>query len=416
MPDRTRRAAGRQPTPAPRDHDHVLQHLGRAAHDRRKRRKDPYKDRHLRQRRAASKRHHRKRRRDIAAEASPTATPPKRGAETGALTKQSTPTTGKTITSVYNTLGQLTSYTDADENTSTYEYDVDGRVLKTNDGKGTQTYTYSKTTGLLEELVDSSHEGMKFTATYDVEGNMLTEGYPNGMTAYYTYNQTGTPTSLVYKKETHCEEEAKEKCQWYKDSIIPSIHGQWLTQTSNLSKQEYAYDAAGRLTQVQNTPAGKGCTTRIYAYDEDSNRISLTTREPNLKKECTTTGGTIESHTYDTADRLTDNSTTYNNFGDITTLPEADTEGGPLTNTYYVDGQAATQTQHEQTIGDNLDPAGRTRETVATGKKTSDIVSHYAGPSNDAVMDDEHQRRNDPQHPRHQRPARRDPEQLPKDR
>jgi RHS repeat-associated protein len=305
------------------------------------------------------------------------------GAETGALTKQSTPSTGKTITSVYNTLGQLTSYTDADANTSSYEYDVDGRILKTNDGKGAQTYTYSKATGLPEQLVDSSHEGMKFTATYDAEGHMLTEGYPNGMTAYYTYNQAGTPTSLVYKKLTDCTEEEKEKCQWYKDVVVPSIHGQWLTQTSNLSKQQYTYDASGRLTQVQNTPVGKGCTTRIYAYDEDSNRISLTTREPNLKKECTTTGGTTESHTYDTADRLTDNSIAYNDFGDITTLPEADTEGGPLTNTYYDDGQAATQTQHEQTIGSNLDPAGRTRETVATGKKTSDIVSHYAGPSNE---------------------------------
>jgi RHS repeat-associated protein len=305
------------------------------------------------------------------------------GAETGALTKQSTPSTGKTITSVYNTLGQLTSYTDADANTSSYEYDVDGRMLKTNDGKGTQTYTYSKTTGLPEQLVDSSHEGMKFTATYDAEGHMLTESYPNGMTAYYIYNHAGTPTSLVYKKLTDCTEEEKEKCQWYKDVVVPSIHGQWLTQTSNLSKQQYTYDATGRLTQVQNTPAGKGCTTRIYAYDEDSNRISLTTREPNLKKECTTTGGTIESHTYDTADRLTDNSIAYNDFGDITTLPEADTEGGPLTNTYYVDGQAAAQTQHEQTIGFNLDPAGRTRETVGTGKKTSDIVSHYAGPSNE---------------------------------
>jgi RHS repeat-associated protein len=305
------------------------------------------------------------------------------GAETGALTKQSTPSTGKTITSVYDTLGQLTGYTDADGNTSSYEYDEDGRIHKTNDGKGTQTYTYSKTTGLPEELVDSSHEGMKFTASYDLEGNMVTEGYPNGMTAYYTYNQIGTPTGLVYKKLTNCTEEEKEKCKWFKDNVVPSIHGQWLTQTSNLSKQEYVYDAAGRLTQVQNTPAGKGCTTRIYAYDEDSNRISLTTREPNLKKECATTGGTTESHSYDTADRLTDAATAYNDFGDITTLPEADTEGGPLTNTYYADGQAATQTQHEQTIGYDLDPAGRTRETVSTGKKVADIVSHYAGPSNE---------------------------------
>jgi RHS repeat-associated protein len=287
--------------------------------------------------------------------------------------------TAREVEVLFNTLGQLSSYTDADEATSTYEYDVDGRIHKTNDGKGTQTYTYSSATGLLGELVDSSHEGMKFTASYDVEGNMLSEGYPNGMTAFYSYDSVGAGTGLEYKKLTHCTEE-HEKCKWFTDSVIPSIHGQWLTQTSSLSKQAYTYDAAGRLTQVQNTPIGKGCTTRIYAYDEDTNRTSLTTREPNSKGECATEGGSLESHTYDTADRLTDSGVTYDAFGDITTLPAADTEGQPLTNTFYVDGQAASQTQSEQTIGYNLDPAGRARETVATGKKVSDIISHYAGP------------------------------------
>ena len=229
------------------------------------------------------------------------------GAETGALTKQSTTVEGKTkkITSVYNTIGQLTSYTDADENTATYEYDVSGRTKKANDGKGTQTYTYSGTTGLLAELVDSSAEGMKFTATYDVEGNMLTEGYPNGMTANHGYNSTGNATTLEYKKMTHCT----EKCTWLAATVVPSIHGQWLEQTSTLSHQAYKYDAAGRLAQVQNTPAGEGCTAHIYAYDEDTNRTSLTTDPPNSKKECTEEGGTTERHTYDAADRLTDTGT-----------------------------------------------------------------------------------------------------------
>ena len=94
----------------------------------------------------------------------------------------------------------------------------------------------------------------------------------------------------------------------------------------HLSHQAYTYDAAGRLTQVQNTPAGKGCTTRIYAYDEDSNRTSLTTREPSTEGKCATEGGNIESHTYDTADRLTDAGIALQHFGDITTLPAADTE------------------------------------------------------------------------------------------
>ncbi len=306
------------------------------------------------------------------------------GAETGAMTTQSTTVEGKTekVTSVLNTLGELVSYTDADGATSTFEWDIDGRPNKTYDGKGTQTFSYSETTGLLSELVDSSREGMKFTATWDVEGNMLTEGYPNGMTAFYTRNSTGTATGLEYKKLTHCTEE-KEKCKWFTDSVVLSIQGQWLSQTSTLSKQVYKDDAAGRLIEVQNTPAGKGCTSRIYAQDEDTNRTSLTTRESATEK-CATEGGTLENHTYSSADQLTDSGTAYNPFGDITTLPASDAGGKEpseaLTSAFYVDNQVASQTQNGQTFGYNLDPAGRTRETVATGKKVSDIISHYAGP------------------------------------
>ena len=44
----------------------------------------------------------------------------------------------------------------------------------------------------------------------------------------------------------------------------------------------------------------------MYGYDEDSNRVSLTTREPGAKGECTTTGGTRQTHTFNSADALTD--------------------------------------------------------------------------------------------------------------
>ncbi len=295
--------------------------------------------------------------------------------ETGALEKQSTTTEGKTktVTSAVNKLGEMTSYTDADENTATYEYDIDGRTTKVNDGKGTQTYTYEATTGDLTKLVDST--AGTFTATYDVEGNLLTEGYPNGMNANYTYSQTGTPTSLEYVKTTHCT----EKCTWFSDTLVPSIHGQSLEQTSTLSHQAYTYDAAGRLTQVQNTPAGKGCTTRIYAYEEDTNRTSLTTREPGTEGKCAAEGGTVEKHSYDSADRLTDTGTKYSEFGNVTALPAADAGGSALTSAFYVDNQLQSQTQNGETIGYNLDPSGRTREIVSTGKTSQDIINHYAG-------------------------------------
>jgi RHS repeat-associated protein len=296
--------------------------------------------------------------------------------ETGALVKQSTTSEGttRTLTSVYNSLGQFTSYTDADGNTSTYTYDIDGRPEKTNDGKGTQTVTYDTTRGLVSKLVDSG--AGTFTGTYDIEGRLTTEGYPNGMNVKSTFNAVGEQTGVEYVKTTHCT----EKCTWYSDSVSPSIAGQWLSQSSTLSSQAYSYDATGRLTQVQDTPAGKGCTTRIYAYDVETNRTSLTTRNPTEAGACATSGGTLESHTYDVASRLLDTGVSYDTFGNVLKLPTADAGGSELTSTYYVDNTLATQSQGGQTIGYNLDPAGRVRETVSTGLKSSTVTSHYAGP------------------------------------
>ncbi|MGA8365643.1 MAG: RHS repeat-associated core domain-containing protein [Solirubrobacteraceae bacterium] len=297
--------------------------------------------------------------------------------ETGVPTKQRTTVEGKeqSIASVYNKLGQLTSYTDADGNTATYKYDIDGRIEETSDGKGSQTFSYDKTTGALTKLTDSA--AGSFTASYDAEGRMLSEVLPNGMTASYTYNPEGEKTGVEYIKMTHCS----SGCTWFSDSATPSIHGQWLTQTSTLSSENYTFDEVGRLTQVQDTPAGKGCGTRIYAYDEDGNRTSLTTRSPGTEGKCATEGGTTQTHAYDAADRLIDPGVAYNAFGDITTLPAGDASdsepGSELTSTYYTDGQVASQTQEGLSIGYYLDPARRTRETVSTGKRTSDVISHY---------------------------------------
>ena len=91
--------------------------------------------------------------------------------ETGALVKQCanegkacSEGKPKTITSAFNKLGELTSYTDADEATTTYEYEgegsykgakeLDARPRHVNDTKGAETYTYNETTGFLSELLN----------------------------------------------------------------------------------------------------------------------------------------------------------------------------------------------------------------------------------------------------------------------
>jgi YD repeat-containing protein len=300
--------------------------------------------------------------------------------ETGALEKQSATIAGKikTITSVDNTLGQLISYTDAEGNTTKYTYGIDGRVEEVNDPKGKQSYAYSPTTGLLEKLVDSSTA--TFTATYDVEGNMLSEGYPDGLTANYTYNPVGQATGIEYVKKSHCATSCPEV--WYSDTYVPSIHGEILTQASTLSSESYAYDDAGRLTEALETQSGKGCIARLYTYDEESNRTSQTTRESETET-CPTEGGTVEHHVYDSANHLIDPGISYETFGNTTKLPAADAGKYELTSEYYVDGQVANQKQNEQTIKYTYDPAGRTMQTVSEGKPTnSTVISHYAGPGN----------------------------------
>jgi RHS repeat-associated protein len=305
----------------------------------------------------------------------------------GVLETQSTTTEGKThtLTGIQNTLGQPISYTDASGNISTFEYEGEKgqRLTKANDGKGTQTYTYNETNGEISQVTDST--GGTFTGTYDLEGNLLTQGYPNGMTATETYNPIGEPTNLVYKKETHCT----ENCEWFKDSVIPSIHGQWLSQTSTFGTWSYIYDEIGRLTQVEQTRVGKGCVTRDYSYEEETNRTSLSTYEPNSKGECASESGVIQKHSYDSADRLTDPGTSYEAFGNITSLPAADAGGSELSSTFYVNSQLASQEQAGQRIGYNLDPAGRINETISTGKIVNTVTNHYASPSTEPAWTSE---------------------------
>jgi RHS repeat-associated protein len=302
-------------------------------------------------------------------------------AETGELVKQTAGSGSEeeSLSSEYNSWGQLAGYTDANGNTATYKYDGYGRLEEASDAKGYQHYEYEEATGELATVKDSAAKA--FTATYDPEGKLLSESYPNGMTATYAYNPEGAPTSVEYVKTSDCTSE----CTWYFDDVTPSIFGQWLTQTSTLSTNNYAYDEAGRLTEVQDTPIGKTCTTRVYGYDEDGNRTSLTTYPANTEDKCSTTTTAItQTHRYDTADRLLDPGITYNAFGDIETLPAADAgtaePGTALTSTYYADGQTAILNQEEQGIAYKLDPGRRIRETIGTGKKTQDAINHYDGP------------------------------------
>lgn len=272
----------------------------------------------------------------------------------------------------YDKLGRPTAYDDADGNLSKTTYDLLGRPATTNDGKGTQTFGYDATSGLLTKLEDSAVGA--FTAAYDADGNMTERGLPNGLVAKTTYDESGAPTKLTYTKVTSCA----EKCTWLEESNERSIYGQILSQTSLTSNQQYSYDKAGRLTLAKDTPKGGGCTTRQYFFDADSNRTKLTTRAPGAGGICDTSStGTSQSYAYDNADRLT-GEVTYDSFGRITGLAGKYAGGGTLTTSFYSNEMIASQSQGGLTNSYQLDAAGRPRQVTQTGTKTGSEVFHYA--------------------------------------
>jgi RHS repeat-associated protein len=279
------------------------------------------------------------------------------------------------VVTAYDKLGRPIKYTDADSNTSEVTYDLLGRPVKTSDGKGTQTFGYDSTSGLLTKLEDSA--AGTFTAAYNADGRMTEEGLPDGLVAKTTYDETGAPSALSYTKTTNCT----EKCTWLEESEERSIYGQVLSQKSLASSHQYSYDKAGRLTLAHETPTGGGCTTRAYAFDADSNRTSLTTREPGVGGACAESGGTKHSYSYDAADRLTGEGVTYDSFGRITSLPGAYAGGETLKTSFYSNNMLASQSQNGLTNSYQLDATGRVRQVTQTGSKDGTEIFHYAGGS-----------------------------------
>jgi RHS repeat-associated protein len=283
----------------------------------------------------------------------------------------------RATTTTYDALGRVKSYVDADGVESSYSYDLLGRPVSAYDGKGTQTMSYDKTSGLLTSLTDS--EAGTFTAAYDAEGNMVEEGLPDGLLAKTAYNEAGEATGLSYVKTNYCS----SSCTWLEFAAKHSIYGQVLSQTSTLSSQNYTYDKLGRLTKVEDKPQGGECTTRAYNYDKDSNRTKFITYKPGTGGACSTTSGeTLQEYKYDAADRLIGpGKPTYDSFGRITSLPSEFAGGSTLTTSYFSDDMVASQSQAGLTNTYSLDGALRPRELKVTGTKELTEVFHYAGGS-----------------------------------
>lgn len=274
-------------------------------------------------------------------------------------------------------LGRPVKYFDADGNESTVTYDLLGRAVLLTDGKGYQAISYDEDSGLPVQLSDSA--AGTFTAAYNADGQMTEQFLPNGLVQKVEYDSTGTALDLKYVKETSCS----EACIWLGFHREHSIWGQVLRETGTLGTYEYSYDGASRLTLAKEIPTGEGCTTRAYAFDKNSNRLSKTTRGPKAGGACDTESlGTKQGYEYDTADRLIGEGVEYDSLGRITSLPAAYSGGSKLTTSYYVNDLTKSQTQDGVTNSYNVDASLRQHERVRTGgTEAGTEIYHYAAGS-----------------------------------
>jgi RHS repeat-associated protein len=280
------------------------------------------------------------------------------------------------INTGYDDFGQQISYTDANGEETTYAYNLDGQTTTLTTPYDTDTFSHAPGGQAVTEV---DRLAGTFSATYNADGTLQTETYPDGTVASYAIDPTGTATELTYTNSGWASP--------ISDSITTNSQGDWATESVLNDSKSYTYDNDDRLTAVADTDAGS-CTTRDYTYDADSNRTGLVTYDAASGGACqATTATTTEDYAYDAADRLesstesgTTSDYTYDTESDITATPSVDAGGtGNLTSAYYADGMLDSQVQNGTTDTFTLDGTldrYATETSSATGYTTVNDYSN----------------------------------------
>lgn len=205
----------------------------------------------------------------------------------------------------YDLSGNKLSQVDANGNTTKYEYNYKGQLTKTTDALGNiTTYTYSGTgcsscgggTDKLVALTDANGNSTNYqydplgklvsetdplgnvtSSNYDAKGNQTSKTDGNGNTISYTYDGNGRLLKKSYPDGT-------EEIYTY------DVRGNILTATNQHMGYSFNYDAASKVTKITDS-TGKVIS---YAYDAVGNRTKMVTPD----------GRTI-TYSYDKAGRLT---------------------------------------------------------------------------------------------------------------
>lgn len=197
---------------------------------------------------------------------------------------------------VYNSLNDITSYTNPRNNTTTFTYEGPGNLKNINSPIGTTTFNYNSH-GLVTKTINpeglftnivydnygnpkeiSTSEGIKSKATYDLAGRVKTQVNPNSQTTSYEYDnrdflkKVTDPMSFVTQYNYDGNGNLKEITNAKGNKTTMSYnYFDWLESITfgGLTK-EFDYDDEGKLIRVTK-PNG---TQLDYVYDIDGNLVN----------------------------------------------------------------------------------------------------------------------------------------------
>ncbi|MBY8870259.1 DNRLRE domain-containing protein [Micromonospora sp. PLK6-60] len=281
--------------------------------------------------------------------------------------------------SEYDQLGRLVRYVDADGGVTSTEYDRFGRQSKVTNPTGATTFAYNRTLeprGLLTSSTDSVVG--TFSAKYSPDGQLVELKYPGGLTRTDRLDANLQPVERVFTRDSDGE-------TVYAESVRENSHSQWVEHEYTGGTKTYSYDGLGRLTRVRHDSASlDGCVTRAYAYDTRTNRTGRTVYDPDGEGACdTSTVSESSTHTYDSADRLTDAGYVYDAFGRTVQEP------GDVTTQYHVNDLVQRRSMDDARTTWTLDPAQRfrgfTEESLVDGvwTATASKLNHYGDDSDE---------------------------------
>jgi RHS repeat-associated protein len=193
------------------------------------------------------------------------------------------PTTTPAVTLYgYNHLGELTSITDPEDNTSTMSYDLRGKLLElVNPDTGTILHHYDRLGNLIEKI-EPNHGSTGITYSYD-KSRLLSVTYPSSPSTpaatyeYGAWDATGPNAANARGRLTRVEDETGSQEYTYGDmgEITETKRYVFVSGASPEDIDFYtstSYDSLGRMLSL-TYPDGEILT---YDYDAAGNLYSVT--------------------------------------------------------------------------------------------------------------------------------------------